>query len=954
MDIPVRRSQKKKRRSTNESMHPYLAASCPEIVRIEDDGQTWVWRNNDATAAFAPQLAEILEMTSKLLGGLPTITTVLFVASALRRWESDAVWADRLRILFLQELDDTTESAHSRITSLVTWFNQLGTQKENLRKGTTAIASVLGCGLSGRNHLLEITDSQTISEIIRLLRMPSEDREPSNSVYLLSDQEFRSHCLLTVRTLIHLSDRVGDAKTLETWVRTGLRDIPEAQDLQEDLPAATLIETLASLENDHEYGGLIRSSRALSGLVSLPRRPTDPEDLPLGGVSDISNKGDPERLLISELAADPMVLLARIANGQALYMRRESPPGPQASTRPVLIESSIQCWGTARVLMSVLALAVVSSEQRRSKIAATLYRLTSNNYQTIDGSHRAGVVSLIEGLDTSEHPGKGLRRFIDAFVERKDEVENSAEPLLVVTASTLRNPDFREDLLAVKQPILIAGVERDGTTKIVRRTIAGEETVQSFKIALEIEDASPTTLASDGLPLFVSQPQPPLAFCPLSRESDWIPCEDAAGNATAWLLTQDRRLLRFTDSLHGGEEVFDKLPNGNLAIYSATSEQVEFILSASSKGHYWIQYDHETKETNVTRLNVESDNASFALVGAFILCFVNSRCHVFSRSNGDKITEYDTKRRHLNLAYQVDEDGAIWLHGGGAPHDWHRLSKPIMENNRKIGGVIYNADRVWAVSDDLCKMVEIATEKPLPEKERITLLPLNPQVPVQNIRPIAASYDSNRWIIEAEWMRSGGLRQDNNDRFYCHLDLESNSIHRVHTFRGSEVTRQLYPKAYRKVRLKPLRRRASAVAVTRDGIVFEREKGVWFKLSLASNLPRRLTVARCDVEASLSLSQFGDEFKTSNSEYQRWTLRSAKLGGGVCWADSRGLFHFKRNDHPSELTLAFADSHVAGWFSESGTFGPQYYFPVSFEDCDEVHLPHNVASWLMQWFQKSN
>jgi hypothetical protein len=103
------------------------------------------------------------------------------------------------------------------------------------------------------------------------------------------------------------------------------------------------------LKDDVELGGLARLALNLMAAVHLPRPVADREELPLGGVSDITNRGALDRLLVSELANDDLTLAVRIAVNEALYLRREMPPRNPPRQRFVLLDAGIRMWGVPRV-----------------------------------------------------------------------------------------------------------------------------------------------------------------------------------------------------------------------------------------------------------------------------------------------------------------------------------------------------------------------------------------------------------------------------------------------------------------------------------------------------------------------------------------------------------------------------------------------------------------------------
>ena len=69
------------------------------------------------------------------------------------------------------------------------------------------------------------------------------------------------------------------------------------------------------------------------------------EELPLGGVSDLSNRGPLDRLLVSELANDELTLSVRVALNEALYLRREiaAAPAPEPPGDPA--GRGVRMWG---------------------------------------------------------------------------------------------------------------------------------------------------------------------------------------------------------------------------------------------------------------------------------------------------------------------------------------------------------------------------------------------------------------------------------------------------------------------------------------------------------------------------------------------------------------------------------------------------------------------------------
>ncbi|CAM2940910.1 hypothetical protein DRF59_09030 [Chryseobacterium flavum] len=113
-----------------------------------------------------------------------------------------------------------------------------------------------------------------------------------------------------------------------------------------------------------QVGSLIK--RIWSGL-KIPMRHLSPGEQPVGGISDITNKGDFNRMLLSEFANEDEVFMNRIANNETLYIQREIPPEENIFERVILIDTSLRNWGTPKVLAFASAIAVIKHPKAHSE-----------------------------------------------------------------------------------------------------------------------------------------------------------------------------------------------------------------------------------------------------------------------------------------------------------------------------------------------------------------------------------------------------------------------------------------------------------------------------------------------------------------------------------------------------------------------------------------------------------
>ena len=254
------------------------------------------------------------------------------------------------------------------------------------------------------------------------------------------------------------------------WRReTGLNQPVEAAEL--DLaPAERTRRLIAGLQDDEELGGVARVARCLMAAVHLPRSLSDQEELPVGGVTDISNRGPLDRLLLSELAHDSLTLAVRIALREALYLRREAPPRNPPRHRAVLLDAGLRMWGVPRVFATGVALALAATASRQ--ILVDVFRAAGRRAVPVELATRAGLLQHLAALEPDVQPGEALAAFLSAASQ-----EDAPKEAIVVTGQDVADdPAFQRALAAMEVPSLyLATVNREGLFRLVLRvrTAAG-------------------------------------------------------------------------------------------------------------------------------------------------------------------------------------------------------------------------------------------------------------------------------------------------------------------------------------------------------------------------------------------------------------------------------------------------------------------------------------------------
>ncbi|MFZ4931210.1 hypothetical protein [Chryseobacterium sp. Mn2064] len=208
----------------------------------------------------------------------------------------------------------------------------------------------------------KITSAQAEAILNRYYKRPYELAESAEKKAATSSIVYRDLKTLNKNEAFPSVQSIIDAMK-------GLVKEPELDDevVEEEATADTdsdFIKELVEEPKTFQVGSLIK--RIWSGL-KIPMRHLSPGEQPIGGISDMTNKGDFNRMLLSEFANEDEVFMNRVANNEALYIQREIPPEENIFERIILIDTSLRNWGTPKVLAFASAIAVIKHPKAHSE-----------------------------------------------------------------------------------------------------------------------------------------------------------------------------------------------------------------------------------------------------------------------------------------------------------------------------------------------------------------------------------------------------------------------------------------------------------------------------------------------------------------------------------------------------------------------------------------------------------
>ena len=472
----------------------YFACEQQVFWRWTEDASVVEWRNG-ATIVFREELRHVL--TALAPGGLPPFGAILLLLSACRpdwrqRSGGPGILSGMLRG------DDQLPLLEDVLRCLDLVSRSMPEAAEG--PAGKALLATLTFEESGGRHSIE--DSQ------RLLR--AFESGELDEILCLSPDVAEYDLLADLKRLRAGLGSVSLAE-FKDRARTGLDAQPDDPDVDLPPPAQDLLSELAG---DKDTEGLARLVRRIIAAMRLPHRVGVPADDPGGGYADIGNRGDLDRLLLSELAQDDLTLAVRLANNEALYLHRESPPARPNEERVVFVDNTIRMWGIPRVLAMATALAVIHSSDDAPVVQVRQHEL--EGFSPIDLETKADVMKALELIN----PGTTCAPALESCF-RNDDLSPKTDCILITHPKTLDDHAFLAVERGLEMPFsLVATVDRDGSFCLYECTSAGRKVISEARFDVD-EILAPTKhereRSLDGLPLFLHEWP-----CPLLLPTDWL------------------------------------------------------------------------------------------------------------------------------------------------------------------------------------------------------------------------------------------------------------------------------------------------------------------------------------------------------------------------------------------------------------------------------------------------
>ncbi len=930
----------------------YFVSPLPAIWTIEETCEAIEWQEPHSTAMLLEHCQFLCRVLAQQLGGLPPLTAVIYVVDALSRG-----WSAELALARIQPLVGIYEgsASHSLIVNFSTaesnlpnsdraqqlaeWLASLKNLDDEFRYGVRAHAAFL-CELFEQLPHVLLTREHETDQALSWLDNIVGDRSSMISLRLKAETAAvtRAAVALDYASIVAL-----DGEALRMRMLTGLDGLPDTEPLEivDRFPLATLAKALA--RRDDELGTMARLAQTVASTLSLPRLPSDPDVLPIGGVSDVTNRGKPDRLLMSELALDSDLMIARIANGQALYLRREQPPQPEPKHRCLILEAGVRMWGTMRLYGAAFALGACLAQEQRAGAKIDVITVAGDRAWQEDFTSRAGIQRFYGRLEADAHPAAAIVKLAERELL---ELDIDSQPILVLSQACESDVEFRRLMQEFPKPHMIARIEPHGQVELLQRSAAGDVTLQRMQLNQSAIGNSQATRTprNDQLPMYLQLAETPLRFS-AHLQGECVQISLGHSLDSCWILTKDRRVLLLTDRDLGAIEI-GNMPAGKiLASHIAGVGCWLLVIESTPPGSGILE--HLLVEAHINRgMRVRPIKLGTEKTTDVSYCFdrgqllrVGKEIAFLDSLTGATLASAPRTHRHLGGAFfgtneiyvaTREDDSVRWRHLGKVPTAAGCAAR--LEDGVPV---VYAQDLSWMVRLDGPNAKVHATQWHINTQHPHAVLRINPAGTAMLVG-----------VKGVTWSNAKNLECTSQEMKMVKLWLDKPQI----GFWGARSSHRVTSFEYEGL---PMYQTIN-VRNHIDGISFNPSQGLltlyradlqivlchdgngWLSLKSSKAIAKQARVVRFE---TLIAQPAGDQ--------SRWKLKHAKLRSGDAWLDGRGLLHLRAKDD-TELSLALCDDMVAGWHSSGIVFGPKYFTSVT----GTTPAPESVIQWLQTFAQQ--
>jgi hypothetical protein len=479
-------------------------------------------------------------------------------------------------------------------------------------------------------------------------------------------------------------------KDLEVFIRIGLEEIPLPLPMPIETPENKPGDLLEELAKEKQTASLAFLTKRLIAALNIPPFTDRTSNQPLGGISDITNRGNLDRLLLTELANDDDTLVSRLVNNEALYYRRETPPDPQIQERVILVDGSLRMWGTPRFVALSAALGFVLKTPL--KVQAAVYSLGREVFGPTTLSTKNEVVTFLEHLSPAINCKDGL---ISYFQQTPKSPQQAT--FFITAEETLVDREFSQQLAELSGQLdYMLVVNRFGKLQFWRLYKNRRSLISNLELDLNELLSQPKSdhlpRQDDKYPIAYSEASFPLLL-PTPKYGTGKKRRIIAANCSV-LAVMDNGELWFWAPNKGARSVAENVPKNEYWLLENESHFCAVIGKKDIRVFIIDKIDtnelDQVIEINKTPISDHSDDSigdSFiidrVIYNAFKLKNSNDFIFVIQKIKGNPYVYYrlDVSNHTIRPISEFPEQGEIIA---VSPYRQHEIYKTICENGYNI------------------------------------------------------------------------------------------------------------------------------------------------------------------------------------------------------------------------------------------------------------------------------
>lgn len=390
----------------------------------------WLWEeesevlaiNGGSTIAYTEELIPILDALAER--GLPSFGAFLCSMIAINKTQENS-----LDYVFkiLSQLEFSEHFKNSDLEESFNFLTILQSLPDEYKIGKRK-QILLSTIFENAHHKIKSSTSRGIVNALKEKNRRTQFQKlsvlPAN--VLVKDFKVFQILLRKFRNIESIIDAMGDMPEIQEEL---LPQFDTRSRIEKDY--TDFVDELMDHSQTFPIGTLIKPIWAG---FSLPIFNSHPSEQPLGGVSDLSNKGDYDKLLVSEFANEDLLFMSRLANNEALYLNREMPPITDKLQRIILIDISLKTWGTPKILSYAFSLAI--SKHPKSKSESKVF-LVGDTFVPLEYEKAINVIDGLQQVALGLNAQKGISAFLDSNKQNK-----ALEIFYITTPEGLKYPEI--------------------------------------------------------------------------------------------------------------------------------------------------------------------------------------------------------------------------------------------------------------------------------------------------------------------------------------------------------------------------------------------------------------------------------------------------------------------------------------------------------------------------------